>query len=232
MAEFQVFQYGGVQYPLIAVDPGTELLSICDPILATLLDFFEYRIGYYLGDVLTSASTGGHAPITSAVETKIAVDPEILSKADQFKFPLLAVWHMRSDLRDQSTNWRERTRRLGISYVLPPLSAAQEIRILPLLSSVEAVIDHSIKQGFDPGFNSGERVFLDTRKAQLMTGSIGRYPFGDTIDFHAWRGEMDLVETMRPTSDGLSEYVGSSITITDESVQEGNPITLVQASIK
>jgi hypothetical protein len=225
------FKYGHVQYPLHSTDGTGSLLAVCDPVVATLLDYFAYRITTYVGDALVAASDGTQAPIVNAVETKLPIDPIAIAKADQFKFPLLAVWRKRSDFSDHSINWRQNVARLGIAYILPPMTAGQSIRLWSVLTAVSDIVDHSIKVGHDAGFNNDQTVFFDNdvARARLMTGEHVRIPFGDTMDFQAWLGEMELTETVRPSTEGLSLYTGSDIVITDESVQPGNPIEIIAA---
>ncbi len=227
------FQYGEVQYPLPAQTSGASLLSVADPLIATLLDFFAYRITTYVGDALTTAAASGGVVITSAVETKLSIDPMAIAKADQFKFPLLAVWRKRSDNSDKTTNWHSYLSKIGIAYILPPMTAAQSLRVWPILHGVNDVIDHSVMVGHDAGFDSDVRIFAEaeTGRARLMRCEFSRYPFGDTMDFQAWTGELEVVELMRATTAGLPTYQGSNVSITDESVQPGNPIEMIAMKV-
>jgi len=227
------FKYGAVQYPLPSQDSGASLLSVADPLISTLLDFFSYRLTAYLGDALTSAAASGGVVIANTVESKLSIDPTAIAKADQFKFPLLAVWRKRSDHTDKTTNWHSYLSKLGIAYILPPMNAAQSMHIWPILHAVNDVIDHSIIVGHDAGFDSDTRVFEEnkTGRSRLMRCEFSRYPFGDTMDFQAWTGELEVTELMRPTTDGLPTYTGSDLTITDGSVQPNNPIEVIAMKV-
>lgn len=219
------FTYGQVDYPLDTQSSGTSLLAVCDPLVTDILGFLSAVITAYAGDALIGASSSGFAPITSAVATTVSIDPETIAKVDQFKFPLLAVWRKNVKYAQQTQTWVQDRSRLGIAYILPPLTVVQSVRLLPILNSVSQIVNRCIRLGYDSNYQDGTTIF--SKAVPLMqSGEYQRFPFGDTMDFHAWTGDLEVWEQVTASSDGFSPLTGHSIIVTDESIEEGNPVEM------
>ncbi|HEY2516952.1 MAG TPA: hypothetical protein VGI39_39040 [Polyangiaceae bacterium] len=150
---YGTWQWGGVTFPL-STTSGNTLLRDADPSLNFALDYYAWMIGQYVGARMMQvvAALNLSAEIPAAVHEQIPYDPaEHLTKA-QMRLPLFALWRMKSDseqitvvhARDAVT-WR-------CAYILPPLTAAQEEDLGPILRAIEIVLQHATQLGWDPAY--------------------------------------------------------------------------------
>lgn len=229
------WQYGAAVYPIPTVTPATSLLASCDPALAKLLDFFSFMLTTYAGDAIVGASGGGtESPITAAVVQVAPIDPTTIAKAEQWQFPGLFGWRKSSKYNERSLNWRQDTTLLGIAYVLPPLSPSQQVRMLPLLTSVGHIISYALHQGFDPGYNAGEKVIASNSitQARLISAEFGQLAFDDAKPsyFPTWVGEVELIEQTLPNTTGLDTLVGTDVTVSQQDSDAAPPVNIVLAA--
>jgi hypothetical protein len=231
-AEKGAFKFAGVNYPLVAQPPGTELLAACDPTVAKILDFISSVLTTYLEAALVGSATG-FAPIDAVVKMTTSVNPSDIAKTDQFDFPLLAISRWRSEKNQKTANWLQSTWRLRAAYIFPPLGAAQAIQLLPALNAVEQIIVNRLHYGFDPSYNNGERI-LETAgiaSCRVLSSEIGRWDVSNELDFHGWFGELLMTEQEMPTTEGLEKLTVTTVKITDESTQPGNPDDVINARV-
>lgn len=231
-AEFGAFKYGKVQYPLAAQAGDASLLAVCDPAVAKLLDFWQSILTTYLAPALLSAASGV-APITEIVGTAISINPADVAKFDQLSLPIVAIWRKSSVKSQRTANWQQAIWKMGAAYIFPPLSAEQAIKLHPALNAVGQILSNRLHYGFDPSYNSGERIFLDNDIAacKLVSSEIGRWDVDKGLDFHAWLGELEMTEQEMATTEGLQSLSGASFKISDESASPGNPVEVVNAVI-
>lgn len=222
--EPQHFTFGGVHYPLAAQSSGASLLSTCDPSLYHLLAFTKYVLETYIGAALTGAAATAAAPITATVAQAIAVDPSLITTAAALKFPLLAAWRGDETAKWRTENWFHRETRVQLAYILPTLTAAQMIKLAPILAGVSAVIADRIAHGSDPGYSSGASLFsLTTFEAMgLTSGQYGAFQWegsdggaGDLV-FPAWTGTILLTERVMPDTTDLGTFAGADMAIADQ----------------
>lgn len=235
--ELANFKYGHTEFP---VSSSRELLVACDPAVAKMLDFFAFMIETYVGQAIVSAAATvtssadiRAAPLERAVMSTIPIDPMSIAKPTQFKFPLLAVWRKTARFDQRTMNWWQDTATIGVAYVLPPLSAGQATRVQPALTAVSRILHTAIVRGFDPSYNDSERVFqtIETARTKLTGGTFERFEFGDTTDFHAFIGDIELHEQTMPLTTGLATLEGVDAVITDESVEPGSPIDMIDLTL-
>lgn len=232
-AEFGAFKYANVNFPLRSQDPETDLLPICDPTVAKLLDFFQSVLETYVEPALLGAAGSGFAPITQMVGVAVPIDPSLISKIDQLQLPILAVWRKKSTKSQRTANWQQSAWTMGTAFILPPLSAEQSIKLHPILNAVEQTISNRIHYGFDPAFNDGERVFLDNDIAscRIVSSEIGRWDVSKDLDFHGWFAELELIEQEMPTTEGLQRLSSIAFKNSDESASPGNPVEVVNVNV-
>jgi hypothetical protein len=232
-AENGAFHYGKVRYPLLPQTAGADLLSLCDPTVSKLLEFLPSVLTTYIGPAFVSAATG-ESPITAMVAETISVNPSDLSKVDQLSFPLFAIWRDRSEKSLKTSNYQQSAWKMRVAYILPPLSAEQAIKLHPVLNAVGQVIANRLHLGYDPAYNNGERIFLgnDIAACRIVSSEIGRWDVDKGLDFHGWFGELALREQEMPTTEGLQTLTLTSVQLTDQSTQEGNPADVIDAVIR
>lgn len=230
-AEFGAFRYGNVNYPLPSQPADTNLLAVCDPTVAKLLDFFQSILGTYVARAFLSASQGV-TPITDMIGTAISIDPSLISKVDQLKPPIFAVWRKKSTKSQRTANWQHSVWTMGTAFILPPFSAEQAIKFHPILNAIEQTISSRVHYGFDPSYNDGERICLDNNIAafRVLSSEIGRWDVSKDLDFHGWFAELELTEQEMPTTEGLEKLSGISYKVSDESASPGNPVEVVNAN--
>jgi len=230
---YGAFNFAGVSYPLLTQPSGGGLLSVCDPSVAKLIDFIESVLTTYMGAALVDAAATV-APIDAVVKMTSSVDPSSISKVDQLDFPHLAVFRKRAEKTQKTANWDQNTWRIGVAYIFPPLSAAQAIQLMPALNSVGHIITNRLHYGFDPAYNSGERILENSGMASCKVDSseIGRWDVSNELDYHGWFAELVMVEQeMETPNAGLQTLSGTAAKITDESVQPGDPVDVINAEV-
>ena len=221
------FQYGGTVFPVPATTANQSLLASCDPALAKLIDFFEWRINRYLGTALTAASLT--PPITKNVMNTISVDWQTVSRSEQVRFPLLAVWRIESTkIEYKSTEWQQDVGRIGWAYVLPPMTLEQGKKFSHVCRSVSSIVHHSLLAGHDPAYNNDERILVagNIMRARPVSVRYGTSPMGDETDTHFWGvfGVLEVTERTQPYTEGVYEMTHVQTVVTDDGAQPGNPI--------
>lgn len=165
MAEKETFQHGAVVFPLAS--PATrESLRDADPALFFTLDFLAFAIVKYMGARFVEEATAAQVGLVAgAVGTTVSFDPVPFLATTQFRFPLLAMYRRDEELRDRSAAYRSGKVLCDVLYVMPPLTAGQAQRMVPLLNAVKGIVDHAIEQGFDPTYAPPDGVAGDSMRA-------------------------------------------------------------------
>ncbi len=200
------FAYGGSTYPLTSALTNT-LLQDSDPAVYWALQFFSSVITTHLGPRLLLEAGRLGAPIAAAVAYMTPLDPVPYLLEEQFQFPLLAVFRKSEKLTHLTYNWSHTTTQLGVSYVLPPLSAGQAENIVPILSSLGKVLKNRIEYGGDPSFQSGARVWdashAGLEKIDIVDGSFGLFAGTGDLLFPSWSATL-VVDERQMQEPGLS----------------------------
>ena len=233
MATYDHYDVGAVHFPLLEADAGASLLAQCDPALSKIISFLAFRIDRGLGDSLVGAVQAGAPTIPRNVRKTYSTNALVnISKGEQAQCPFLAVYRQKSHFADRTTNWRTDSTTLGFAYVLPAMTFEQAEKYAHVLHAVAVIIEHSLYMGFDPNYNDGERlVDVGIASAKLTEAKYEPYRLGELTDthFHAITGDIGLVEQIMPTEDDLQPLTGINLKLTDESVQPGNPVDLINA---
>jgi len=218
MTENAGFIHGGASYPLEGEQTNT-LLQDSDPSLFYALEFFSAMLETHLGArlVAEASAVGVAAPISSAVAYAVPFEPAPYLLSAQFGFPLLAVYRKTEKMTFATYNWRHSVTDFGVEYILPPLSAAQAERIVPILASVGRVLDNRTEQGWDPtyappGGASGDKVwsaaFAGLEEIGFVEASYGRYPGAGDMHFPAWTATLRVSERVSTKLDDFAALVG------------------------
>ena len=207
--DFGTFRYGGTSFPLTASSANT-LLQDADPVVYHGLQFFAGVLGLHIGARLVAECaaanvTANGAAITSAVMQMTPLDPVPWLLEEHFQFPLLALYRISEKFSRRTINWSHDTTKLGIAYILPPLTAGQAERIIPILTSVPRVIANRSEQGYDPNYLAGAKVwssaFAGIEDIDFPTeGQFGAFPGLGNLMFPAWTATIVVNERqMRET---------------------------------
>ncbi len=205
------FNYGGVSFPLTASTSNT-LLQDADPVLYWALQFYASVLTTHMGDRLLAVAQDADAPITAAVQYTTPLDPVPWLLEEHFRFPLLALYRISGKNGMRTYNWSHETTKLGIAYILPPLTAGQAEAVAPILSTIPLIIANRTQQGFDPAFMSGAKVWsgafagLENIDAPVE-GTFGMFPGVGDLAFPAWTGTITVNERQMSATD-LSTFVG------------------------
>lgn len=235
------FNYGGISFPLGAADARLGMLPVADPGLRTILDFGAFCLETYLGTGLV-ADLSAHVtepekfPVTANVGMSVPVDPTVVARVSQLRFPLFAAWRKSAKYNWRTNNWRQNKSVVGCMYILPPLTSGQLHRVSSVLTAVGAILDYKFSEGFDPGYLAGQTVWTENGVASVeVTGAqFGLMPFADAKDgigFHAWEGELEVVERVMPTTVGISDLAENTASITDGSIDPDNPIDVIDLKL-
>lgn len=167
MANPDLFQHGSIVYPLPAATTN-PLVADADPTLSTILAFFSYILDKYLGARLKAQAALHGINIAHAVMRTIAVEPTPDILAENFQFPLLAVWRVKDADNGFTLTWNNDAGEMRFAYVLPLLTAKQKVELLPILRSVGRTLAYAFREGWDPGFRSGQQVWKAAGVQQLV----------------------------------------------------------------
>ena len=204
MSDGGTFNYGGLTFPLV-VDGSNTLLQDADPVVFWALQFYASVLTTHMGARLMLEASGSKAPITAPVAYTTPLDPVPWLLEEHFQFPLLALYRISGKNSYRTVNWSHQTTKLGIAYVLPPLTAGQAEAIAPILSTIPLIIANRTEQGFDPAFQSGAKVWSGAFAglediAAPVEGTFGMFPGLNDLAFPAWTGTITVNERqMRET---------------------------------
>lgn len=228
MTDYAVFQVGQEVYPLTTTS-GNTLLQDADAALFYMLDFWKSMLVQHVGARLVSelaaagVTTSGH-PITSAVMMVAPYDPAPYMVGNQLAFPLLAVYR-----KSVTTEWREvgferDVSTFGATFVLPPLTAGQAEKIVPILGSVYKVLRARTTQGYDPNYTPPGGAtgglpwtapFANLEEIGVSSARIGEFSGEGNLHFPTLIFEARCIERDNPPSQAvqpLSVLAGVDVT--------------------
>ncbi len=225
------FAYGAAVFPLT---PSTNnpLLRDADPALSRALGFFVWGIENYVGArLLTQAALHG-LNLPSSVGLTLGTEPSPFLYADQFKFPIFALYRKRD-------TWTERTIAFDASlsiwefaYVLPPLTPMQQSALNPILRGVSAVVRRLSSQGRDPAYLDGAPVWSDSieriRASECVYGGYEKIDANGQY-YRAVTGTLSVVERELVVDGAFDPLGGTDVSIEHVS-PEGTEEDLVQFS--
>lgn len=230
------FRQGAVSFPLTQ-DLSNSLLRDADPALYYTLAFFKSVIETHVGPRLVAqAQQNGVRAIDKAINYFLPMDPGKHLQDTQVKFPLLAVWRKSSRFEVAAQSYMRRVGRWGVAYVLPPLSAGDAERILPVLSAVEAVLLNRIENIGDPAFMSDANVWAlaGVEEVELISAQYGSWTLQErtNLDFPAWIAELEVKERDMAAPDGAfdGDFSGLDLAISSQSGTEA-PVTVAEIAI-
>lgn len=162
--EWGPFAFGKTQFPLTA-STAKSLLEDADPAIFWLLDFLSAMLTKHLGARWTAEAAA--APLTKLdgnpsviVGSKISFDPLPWLPVFQADFPILAAFRVASEI--DSTGGAPNTHdgqplysTAHVLFMLPPLTASQANKLLPILHAVQVVAKEKVFVGADPDWQSG-----------------------------------------------------------------------------
>jgi hypothetical protein len=226
MAEFAEFSWGGVTFPLPAQPAGTPLLEVCDPALFAILQYLKTCINFYVGAALVGAAAGmpKDQPIERAVAQVLPTEPLRTASHTTYRFPLLCGWRVSAPYENRTTVWRRRRTKLRVLYILPPLDADSLVRINPILTAIESVVDARLTQAFDPNYRQGQTVFTANgiSRARLMESIRGHSELAEGIDFDTLILDIEMDEQQDPHVSG-APHLQSDLDIMNAADPE-NPV--------
>jgi hypothetical protein len=183
------FGWSNAVYPLTA-STANSALKDADPALFYALDFWSTVLTSHLLARWTAECTaagGGAADMASAiVKQTSSYDPAPYLKETQYKFPLLAVYRMRSTSRERTIAWENTESRWGVQWILPPLPPDQCERLLPFRKAVFDVLVNRTTNQQDPSYQSNAMVWHDLAKLD----TVG---FTDFVDYRPMQGTDTLI---------------------------------------
>lgn len=225
------FYYGGVNFPLTS-STANSLLRDADPAIYYALEFFAQVISTHIGDRLVAeASAAGATDIAAAVAESMPIDPAQFLTEEHFKFPLLAL-HRESSSFKYLTKRRQAIHKLKLSYVLPPLRAAQAERLLPTLHAIGLLIDQKATDGSDASYTptaptgtAGEFVWSGTRAAvarvEVKDSTIGAFQISNDLYFPAIVMSLEMWELADADTSGYDDYEGADVDINTRQNADG-----------
>ncbi len=223
MSDFQSFKHGGTTFPLSTSD-GYSLLRSCDKAIFYALEYFASVIETHIGDrFVIEAAAAGQERVASAVAETLPVNPENWLTSEHIRFPLLSLYRKSSTFRLIGQR-KISTHTLELSYVLPPMTAAEAERLLPILHAVEVLLDNRCEQGFDPSYTpstptgtAGESPWGAARagltKVGITASTTGAYTPTADLFFPAVVMTLEMEERSEAIISELKEFGGADIAI-------------------
>lgn len=161
MADYSQFKFGNTVYPLTPSLTNT-LLKDTNPALYYAFDYLIGMIRLKCEDCWNAEVTAAGLPALSGIIKTIApYNPMRHLKNVQTKFPMLSVWETNSETEELTLTKYHVKKTWNLLYSLPPLTAAQEDRLGPILYAVDETIRHAIEQGFDSDYQTGQEVWSE-----------------------------------------------------------------------
>lgn len=202
MTDYAGGTLGGVVFPVTASTTNSALRD-CDPSLYFAIDFFAAMLSTHLqARLLAEVAIVGPATLTQAVAMKIAIDPRPWLAQNQFKFPLLAVHRKSGTFTEKTVHYRRRLVDCEVAYILPPLTAAQAQRLIPILNAAADILMHRTEQGADPtytppGSTMGASVWTAAALDYIGFTGEAQGAFQDAtgeLYFPAWTATLRIAE--------------------------------------
>jgi hypothetical protein len=194
MSEHEVFQHGGVSFPLV-VDSTRSSLRDSDPAVFFALEFIAHCIEKYAGDrIVHEARNADVGAITVPIGSTLPWDPAGYLTTSQFRFPMLALYRRSTEFADKTAIYRDDASALELAYILPPLTGAQFDAMIPLLNAVKGLVDHCVEKGWDPSFRPSGGDCADEvwslkhaglESIETRGASFGEFPGIEDIAFPA-----------------------------------------------
>lgn len=227
------FYYGGVNFPLTA-STANSLLRDADPAVYYALEFFAQVITTHIGPrLLAEVAIAGASDITAAVAESMPIDPAQFLTEEHFKFPLLAL-HREGSSFKYLTKRRQAIHKLKLSYVLPPLRAAQAERLLPTLHAIGLLLDQKATDGKDDSYTptaptgtAGEFVWSGTRAAvarvEIKDSTTGAYQISNDLYFPTIVMSLEMWELADADGDASAypDYEGADIDVNTRQDADG-----------
>lgn len=207
------FQVGGTVFPLPA-STAHDILVDADPALAAALAFYKSVLNTHLGARWDAevAAVGLPALVGKLTGTVVPYDPIPYLTQAQLTPPLLACY-VGEDGWGELT--RHRYRADGdwrLLWVLPPLTAAQHLRLSPFLRAAAKVIADRTAYGYDEAHAAGARVWASAgvdavEVVRTRYGAVQALRDKTTLFFPAVEVELTVHEG-RETSPGAEPLTG------------------------
>lgn len=183
MADYGSFAHGAVNYPLTTATTNS-LLQDADPAIYHALEFFSGMLDIHLGARLFAEAANLNLTIPNAVALKLAMEPQPFLLANQFRFPLLALYRKSETSTDHTAVWSRDDSEWELAYVLPPLIQVHAEKLTPILRAASRIIAHCCQQGYDPAYLSGQNIWdtANLQKVSLVSTQYGGYDPIENID--------------------------------------------------
>ena len=162
--EWGPFGFGKTQYPLTA-STAKSLLEDADPAIFWLLDFLSAMLTKHMGARWTAESAAaGLAKLDGnpsvLVGSKVSHDPLPWLPAFQYDFPILGAFRVaavrkQEDVAPATHDGQPLYSTAHVLFMLPPLTADQANKLLPILHAVQVVAKEKVFVGADPDWQSG-----------------------------------------------------------------------------
>jgi hypothetical protein len=227
--ETAVWGHGGVTYPLES-SPRYSLLEDADPALAIALDFYVASLDLHLGQRLQVEAQLEGIKISRAVEKRLSTEPSPAMMADNFRFPLFALYRVTETHTAHTTSWDKSVSEWAFAYVLPVLTPRQIERLSPVLHAVARVIGHATRQGSEPSYLAGENVWV---KANIQSARLRDVRYSDFAGvgqqpgtYRAVTGTIEVVERDMPVEGSFEPFNGANIHV-DHTSGDGTQIAEV-----
>lgn len=232
LGETSEWSHGGVSYPLIEAT-SASLLEDADPTLYLALSYFAAALDLHLGGRLKAQAFNEGIVINRAVATKLGVEPTPAILADNFLFPLFALYRVSGEVKEHTTTWNKDVAIWAFAYVLPVLTPRQIVEISPILRGVEQSLAHATRQGCEPVYLGGQHIWTLARLQSIRMRDVKYEPYA-TIDeqngtYRALTGTFEVVERDMPTPGAYPPFEGAGLGI-DLVGADGDVLDVVEVS--
>ena len=175
------FDNGNVTtYPLPSLTSNpTPILQLADPVMLAIAQAFTQFLNTNLlprfadeakACGLTHANLDNWVDGYGVAQTIVFPLDENLLRVTDFRFPLLAIQPVSSDMVNLTLTNTAVNRTFKMAWILPPLTVAQMNRLYPFLGLAEKIILGYGNQGYDPKVSPDGPSFWTT--AGLTYGSL------------------------------------------------------------
>jgi hypothetical protein len=159
VSDYSSFTLGTFFSPLTSSTAHSLLLD-ADPALAAALAFYQAVIAIHLGARFDAEVARAGLPTLAGKITALATprDPLPYLQQAQLTPPLLALYPATDTPSEKTRNWYHVEGDWKLLYVLPPLTAAQDMQLGPILRAIFKVVQDRTELGYDPAYQSGALV--------------------------------------------------------------------------
>lgn len=214
MTEHVYRRFGDTDFPPDLTARPATLFASLDPQLDQMLALFKTALIAELGAAWDLAKQGTALSATSPVEDTLWAQPtKGALRSESLKYPLLCLARV-SGKHEALTLVKDQVRTTwALDYLLGPLTAADQRRLIGALQAASKVIQTAIWDHSHPAFENGAAQFAGINEIGVTSSAMGPASFGEDgegVEYWGLHLDLETSETDKALPGSVAPYQGAS----------------------